>query len=77
MLLQRSFFSYALVAFVRFLFPMLFPRSSTSYFFPYEALINEDFCHMARRERFLSAGILKIFRALKNVSNDARGQKDH
>jgi hypothetical protein len=42
-----------------------------------EALINEDFCPQARRERFLSGGILKIFRALKNVSNEAWGQKDH
>jgi len=40
-------------------------------------LIYEDFCFLARRERFLSGEILKIFRALKNASNDARGQKDH
>jgi hypothetical protein len=42
-----------------------------------EALINEDFCSLARRERFLSAGILKIFRALKNARNAASEQKDH
>jgi hypothetical protein len=40
-------------------------------------MIKEYFCSLARRERFLSAGILKIFRALKNASNAARGQKDH
>jgi hypothetical protein len=37
-----------------------------------EALINEDFCSLARREYFSRRGILKIFRALKNVSNAAR-----
>jgi hypothetical protein len=42
-----------------------------------EGLINEDFCSLARRERFLRRGILKIFRTLKNASNAARGQKDH
>jgi hypothetical protein len=40
-------------------------------------VINEDFCSLARRERFLWRGILKIFRALKNANNAARGQKDH
>jgi hypothetical protein len=47
------------------------------YFGQQEYLINEDFCSLARREHFLWRGILKIFRALKNAGNAARGQKDH
>jgi hypothetical protein len=42
-----------------------------------KTLINEDFCSLARRERFLSVGIYGYISSLKNVSNVARGQKDH
>jgi hypothetical protein len=48
-----------------------------SFHIPWETLINEDFCSLARREDFLSRGIYAIFRALKSLRNKAREPKDH
>ncbi len=42
-----------------------------------DLFVNKGFCSLARREHFLSAGILDIFRALKSASNKARGQNHY
>jgi hypothetical protein len=42
-----------------------------------ETRINEDFWFLARRECFLSTGIYGYISSIKNMSNAARGQKDH
>jgi len=44
---------------------------------PKKTLINEDFCSLARRERFLSAGIYGHISSLKKRLGAARGQKDY
>jgi hypothetical protein len=52
------------------------PRRPSAWVQGSALVINEDFCSVARRERFLWRGILKIFRALKNAKS-GREQKDH
>jgi hypothetical protein len=42
-----------------------------------EALITEDFCSLARRERFLSGEIYEHISSIKKRLGVARGQKDH
>jgi len=44
---------------------------------PKETLINEDFCSLARRERFLSGEIYEYISSLKKREQRRQGQKDH